>query len=388
MIRRMKVMICLFLILCLSGCWDRKELNEVGVVMGVGIDKADNNQYEVTAQIIKAIKPGQGSSGGSDLPTWSVSAKGKTIMNAIKHLNQATPRHLYWPHLQLIIFGEDLAREGIAPVITWFERDRDSRSGAYLVVTQGKANDLLNQKIELEGIPAKAISDFLERSTLRQITPRKIKLRDLMQILSSPGVDPSLDVINPKMIRGKVETYQLSGTAVFNGDKMVGVITGATVSGAAIRYNEYHYAVVDAKCPGDDDEFFSFQVTDFQNKVKPIMKEDKLTMKMDIFMEGNLIDQTCSANLLEPDKEIRVEEQIATNINTYVKECFQQAAKMGADIYGVGQDLRRHYPEIWKQKQEQEAWESFLNKVTLEINVDVNVRRSGLLMEPTQSKMK
>lgn len=386
MMKWTKVLLCFFLIPCLSGCWDKKELNEVGVVMGVGIDKAENNQYEVTAQLIKAIKPNQGSSGGSDLPTWSVSAKGKTIMNAIKHLNLVTPRHLYWPHLQLIIFGEELAREGIAPVITWFERDRDSRSGAYLVVTQGSAGDLLNQKIELEGIPSKAIADFLERSTLRQISPRKVQLRDLMTTLSTPGVDPTLDVINPKVVRGKVETYQLSGTAVFKEDKLVGIIGGSEVAGIAIRFNEYKYAVLDAKCPGYENEFFSYQVTDFQNNVKPVMIGDKLAIRMDIFMEGNLIDQTCSPNLLEPEMEAKVKEQITANIKEYVMQSFQRAAKMRSDVYGIGQEVRRRYPKVWEQ--EQGDWPTFLRQVTLEINVDANVRRSGLLIEPTQSKIK
>lgn len=386
MINGTKVLMCLFLILLLSGCWDKKELNEVAVVMGVGVDKAENGQYEVTAQTIKAIKPSQGPAGGSELPTWSVSAKGTTIMNAIKHLNQITPRRLYWPHIQLIILGEDLAREGIAPVITWFERDRDSRSGSYLVVTQGTAKELLNQKIELEAIPSKAISDFLDKSNLRQITPRKVKLRNLMSILSTPGIDLSLDVINPKEDRGKVETYQLKGAAVFKKDKLVGFITGSEIAGTAIRFNQYNYSILDAKCPDYENEYFSFQVTDFQNQVKPVLNEDKLKVHMDIFIEGNLIDQTCSDKLLQPGMEQKVEEMIAASLNEYVMECFQQAAAMGADIYGIGRELRRYYPAVWNQKKEE--WPSYLPKVAFDIQVDANIRRSGLIVEPTQLKIK
>ncbi|MFD2656569.1 Ger(x)C family spore germination protein [Gracilibacillus thailandensis] len=193
-IRLALLFVCIVL---LSGCWDKKELNEVAVVIGVGIDKVSEKEgvYEITAQV---IKPQEGDQQGAELPTWSVTAQGETIMDAIKNLNRLSPRRLYWSHLQIIIFSEGLAREGVAPIITWFERDRDSRAGSYVVVTRGSAQDLLNQKIELGSIPAKAMSDLLDSAEQRQIIARKVKLRDFTTVLTTPGIDPSLDVIQPK----------------------------------------------------------------------------------------------------------------------------------------------------------------------------------------------
>ncbi len=207
----------------LTGCWDKKELNEVAVVMGVGIDKVEN-EYKISAQVIKPPSKEEGGGGGSEIPTWSVSATGKTIMGAIRNMNELSPRQLYWAHLQVIIFGDKLAREGIAPVITWFERDRDSRAGALLIVTNGTAEDLLNKKIELGNIPSKSMAELVEGSKLRQISAMEVKLRDLMTMLATPGIDPVLDVINPKEIRGEVETFELDGVAIFNGDKLKGYI--------------------------------------------------------------------------------------------------------------------------------------------------------------------
>lgn len=145
----------------LSGCWDKKELNEVALVIGVGLDKVEDESYKITAQVIKPSS-GQDKAGGSELPTWSISATGKTVMSAIRNLNESSPRRLYWAHLQIIIFGEELARESLSPIITWFERDRDSRAGSYLIVTNGLAEDLLNQKIELGNVPAKSMAELLK----------------------------------------------------------------------------------------------------------------------------------------------------------------------------------------------------------------------------------
>ena len=35
----------------LSGCWDQKELNDIALIDGVGIDKAKDGQVEVTVSI-------------------------------------------------------------------------------------------------------------------------------------------------------------------------------------------------------------------------------------------------------------------------------------------------------------------------------------------------
>ncbi|MFP7202258.1 hypothetical protein SFC08_14910 [Lysinibacillus halotolerans] len=136
----------MILVIFLSGCWDQKELNEIAVVMGVGIDKVEEG-YKITAQVIKPPPKENGATGGSELPTWSVTATGKSVMGTIRNLNELSPRRLYWAHLQIIIFGDAMAREGITPATTWFERDRDSRAGALITVTPGTAEDLLNRKL-------------------------------------------------------------------------------------------------------------------------------------------------------------------------------------------------------------------------------------------------
>ncbi|MBH9787576.1 Ger(x)C family spore germination protein, partial [Clostridioides difficile] len=45
--------ICLLCILTLllSGCWSKRELNELAIVVALGIDKIDE-EYEITVQIV------------------------------------------------------------------------------------------------------------------------------------------------------------------------------------------------------------------------------------------------------------------------------------------------------------------------------------------------
>ncbi len=370
-----------------SGCWDKKELNEVAVVIGVGVDLNSNGEYEITAQVIKPTSQGSSiASGGSELPTWSLSASGRTYTDAVSELNRISPRRLYWPHLQIVIFGQEIAQAGVAPVLTWFERDRDSRSGTFVVVTRGTAEDLLNQKIELGSVPAKSMADLINNAQIRQLPARQMTLRKLTAILAMPGVDPTLDIINPRKIRGKVETYELAGAAIFRGDKMVGSVTTETVHGLAIATNKYENAILTVACPKNEQEYVTFLLTDFQSKLRADWADGRVFAQLRVFIEGNVNDQTCKERVLEPEALKVLEKNIADKVEALVRGMFEEGVQEQADVFGIGRKLRMTHPNTWRMVSKD--WRNELQHVKLEIRTDANVRRGGLVIEPTIDKMK
>ena len=383
MLRFSLILICIML---LSGCWDKKELNEVAVIVGVGIDNEPDGAYKVTAQVIKPTPGGgQQKSSGSEIPTWSLSAKGDTIMEAINNLNKISPRQLYWAHLQIIIFSEATAREGVAPLLSWFERDKDSRAGSYVVVTRGSAESLLNKKVELGNISSKSMVDLLDRAKLRQITASQLKLRVLSTQLITPGIDPVLDVIDPKKIRGKYETYQLTGISVFKDDKMVGFIKDPSSVGTEIAFGQFKNSIIKGVCPKSKKGYFIFQITDFRNKVTPKVHQGDIQIHMNITMEGNLSDQTCPIDLLDSQNLKDIEQQLSANIKKYVQTEFDQAKEWQADIFGIGRELKRYHPKFWDHVGKSK---DYLSHVSFRYQFNVNIRRSGLIMEPTTVRQK
>jgi len=370
----------------LPGCWDRKELNEVAVVLGVGIDGGEQDRFVVTAQVIKPVPSGTAAgAGGSELPTWSVTAAGDTFLDAISELNRVSPRRLYWPHLQIVIFGEQLAKEGIAPAITWFEKSRDSRSGTFVVVTRGKAADILNKKIELGSISSKAMADLLGNAQIRQLPARQLTLRTLTTLLATPGVDVAMDVIDPEEIRGRVETFELSGAAFFDGDKLAGYITNEAVHGLAIASNTYANATIRAACPRESEGRFTYQITDFDSRMRVKEQGGDVTASFDIFVEGNLLDQTCKEDLLDEAALSRVERRIAEKIEKMLKTMFERAAEKQSDVYGIGRELHRRDPAAWKSLESR--WDEKLKDVRIKTDINANVRRTGLVIDPTINKI-
>jgi spore germination protein KC len=385
-----KIMVLLLCMSFLSGCWDNKELNKVAVVMGVGLDKTKDNQYKVTAQVIKPSSKGDGTGtggGGSEIPTWSLSAKGKTTLDAIHNLNRISPRRLYFAHMQLMIIGEDLAKSGVSDVLTWFQRDRDSRSGTLIIMTKGRAEDLLNHKIELGNIPAKAMSDLLRSSDLRSLAARKTTLRDFISRLVTPGVDPSVDVITPQKIRGKIETYHLDGIGIYKEDKFVGYIPDHYSLATEFVFNKFRNGVLTVKCPNKaQKKYLSYLVTDFSSKVKPAVINDQVQYNIDIFMEGNLADQSCPEDLLKPIPKRKVEKALENHVKMMINKTFTESSAKKVDLYGIGRDVRRYYSAYWRKNAGK--WDTILPTVKLNIKVNAHIRRFGLTMDPNITKIK
>ena len=94
----------------ISGCWDKREINELGIVTAVGVDKGKGeNRYSVTIEIANTPPKKSGNSGSDGNETnkaWVGNAEGKSIFDAVRVLSNSSSRRIMWAHNSLIIIGE------------------------------------------------------------------------------------------------------------------------------------------------------------------------------------------------------------------------------------------------------------------------------------------
>src|SRR5690606_17351958 len=103
-----------------GGCWDRRELENLAVVVGIGINLAPEGEgYEVSSQIVRAAQiqsPGGSGSGDEELrPFWILRSRGPTVFEAIRNATLQSSRRLFLSHNQVLVINEAVAREGLMP---------------------------------------------------------------------------------------------------------------------------------------------------------------------------------------------------------------------------------------------------------------------------------
>ncbi|WP_246061693.1 hypothetical protein [Paenibacillus oralis] len=91
------------LLLCLGGCWDRTELNDLALITALAFDQAENNQVRATVQfILPQNQAGGGTMGGGAAGAGAAkrtsvrSEMGRDISDALSKLQREIPRRMFW----------------------------------------------------------------------------------------------------------------------------------------------------------------------------------------------------------------------------------------------------------------------------------------------------
>ncbi|MGF7186370.1 Ger(x)C family germination protein [Desulfitispora alkaliphila] len=125
------ILVLLITLIFITGCWNRVELSERALVMGTGIDKGEEGTVKVTIQVLQPIKKGVPAAGiggdGSENAVWVVTSTGETLFDAARNFVKQSGRTLFWQYNEIIVIGEEAAREGILPLLDFFVRDHELR---------------------------------------------------------------------------------------------------------------------------------------------------------------------------------------------------------------------------------------------------------------------
>lgn len=126
--RRMVILICVLVLISipLTGCWSRKELSDLAVAIGLGIDRTDKG-YRVTVQIVAPSLAAASSGGAGGPPALVVATESATIMEALRKLTTMLPRKVYLSHLSMLLLDESMARRASAS--RWISCSGITRSG-------------------------------------------------------------------------------------------------------------------------------------------------------------------------------------------------------------------------------------------------------------------
>ncbi|MGM0879963.1 MAG: hypothetical protein ACQEXQ_02865 [Bacillota bacterium] len=78
-----------------TGRWGRREMSDISIVAGLGIDQGTNKKYKVSLQVINpgGIAVSKGTEGGS--PTYLFQGEGVTVFEAFRRTTKGMPRNSY-----------------------------------------------------------------------------------------------------------------------------------------------------------------------------------------------------------------------------------------------------------------------------------------------------
>ena len=375
----------IFLMLILSGCWSKRELSELALVAAFGIDYIDD-EFAISVQVIDPSQVSSKQPSGGKSPVVTYHANGKTVFEAVRKILALSPRKLYFAHLQLVVIGEELAKNGLRDTVDFLARDQEIRNDFTLIVSQqATAKDVLNVLTPIEKVPANRMLNSLKVTQDAWGSTLEVDIEDLVTDLgvsNQYSVLSAIEVLGDKSLGidqtnvDRIETpvkLKFTGLAIFNEDKLVGYMDEYDSKSFNYLNDKIKSTIEIISCPSDGE--LTTEITQSNTKTKGIVKDGKPIINVSIDIVQNVAEVKCDIDLTEL-KTIdwinrQTEEHIKKNLDK-VLNTLQENYR--ADILGFGEAIHRTDPKLWKDINND--WEEIYPGV--EVNVKVNANTQGL----------
>lgn len=369
----------------ISGCWDRKEINDIAFVIGIAIDKEKDN-YRSSLQI---ALPGQsgatGSEGGGggtsgDKSWFILSNTAKTFHRTSLEGQKALSRRIYYAHRRTLLIGEDLAREGVAPMLDLMTRYPLNRFSALPVVTRGEAYKVMDTDAPIEKFPSEMVRELC---FLNMRNPRSLKT--FIDSILSEGVDPFLPIASvadtvPKNWKDTKTNIKMDGLAIFKKDKLVGMIDKAPADALILAMGEANAPEVMVEAPRGEGDIF-IKLNENNSSLHPSVKNDKVKVNIQLYAKGVIVDNESNYGDRREEEILKLNDAIHKKIKSDIEEGIRLVQqKYHADILGIGRSIHQHLPAEWDKMKDR--WDIIYPDVEVTVIPHVIIENVGVINKP------
>ncbi len=392
-----------FLASTLTGCWSRREIETLGFVTALGVDRTEEGEIEITVHIAKPFAVARGTEGGvsTEKGFWTVSSTGSTAFEAMRNLLLQSPRRPFYAHNRFILIGEEYARAGVKDILDLFARNGETRRLARVEVIKGStAKDFMQQvEFELERLPSEGeegISRSVEVGLSSQ--PVECTLNSFLQWLETEGMEPiavRLELIPKKpdapinvgeLLREQVRaSSKHGGAAVFKGDKLVGWLDETEMRGVNWVTGKVKSGILVIDQPNEKGKLVSLEILRAKSKFQPEVKNAQVSVTVKIEAEASLGEIQGTLDPMKyPQAWTEMESQMAEAIKREVMAAISKAKELNSDIFGFGAALNRKQPKEWASLKDR--WDLEFQRIDVKLEVEAKLRRMGLVTRSSEPK--
>lgn len=401
--RSFAVLLVISLILPLGGCWDRKEVETRGFVLGVAIDQVspeeadayrtgavlDKRQdfervpvtgaspvYRMTLQfpVIKRAKPTGPTSGGGgeEAAFWNISGVGPALYAINREFNTRVSIAPFYEHMQVLVISESVARGGIRRLLDFFFRDPEMRRRTRVFVTEQDAASVLQVKPQIEDYTP----IYLERIPENDVRNARIASKVDLGVLSQ-NIHSGTDFVIPKVTPWGRE-LKVAGGTVFKGDKMVGWLSEDELQAAKYAFDAAKGDFITVPCPEHPHCPTTVEINRASTSTKVTIQDSRPSFALKVQMGGNLSEQMCDEfdDVFEPSFLRKVEAQVAKHMQDKIESTMARLQReLQADVTHLGTEVHRQQPDTWKQIKDN--WAEIYPTVDVSVKVEVNLKLVG-----------
>lgn len=424
-----------------SNSYVSRRIEHLAYVLVLGIDKGEKAKLKISTQFINVSSSSSGASSDSSQIVLT-SCEANSMFSGLNLLNSYIGKEINLAHCSVVVFSEEIAKEGISSEIYSLINNEEIRSSANIVVTNCKAYDYINNsKPNLENLTSKYFDTFDITSKLTGYFSN-ITLGDFFNNLSESNSDPiavlgglnstarseenksssnsseesssSSNSGNSGNINGEasnsnsssqdveeqekqdIETNQNNlvagkssivgrrgtedlGLAIFSGDKYIGELTVWESICHSLITNSIDTCIISVEDPLVENKQLEIQLSpNKKSKITSNIENGAININIELNLIANIISLNSNINYEDTDTINKISTATQNRLNDELNKYFDKTARK----YNI--DIDKYYLSILKYFPYQKNFDDFnykekLKNANFNCNTHVNIISSLLI---------
>lgn len=378
-----KIKYIILLLPLLSGCYNYRELNELGITTAVSIDYKDNN-FILIAEVVNPIKQ-QDVSASNNSPFVNFTSVAPSIQEAFRNTVLESPRQLYLSQLEIILVSEEIINNHLEEFLEFFSREPETRTEIKVIIakTDESTKGITIQSL-LTNFSSSNILESLEVQNKLLGLTQEVTINELLNMY----LDPNLEIVLPSMIlygssdigdeKENITTsipktlVKVGTTSVIKDGKILGYLSEEESKTVNLINGNLTKTIL--KIPYEDG-YVVFEPNRIKTKQKLNIKDNKITIEISGFSKIKEFHTNKNIKNMKTVEELN--KYFNKEIENMIKDNFNQIReKYNTDMFGF-QELYYRTDHKYFKKYCSNWYETTFPNIKLEVKSNIKLYEKG-----------
>ena len=378
-----KIKYIILLLPLLSGCYNYRELNELGITTAVSIDYKDNN-FILIAEVVNPIKQ-QDVSASNNSPFVNFTSVAPSIQEAFRNTVLESPRQLYLSQLEIILVSEEIINNHLEEFLEFFSREPETRTEIKVIIakTEESTKGITIQSL-LTNFSSSNILESLEVQNKLLGLTQEVTINELLNMY----LDPNLEIVLPSMIlygssdigdeKENITTstpktlVKVGTTSAIKDGKILGYLSEEESKMVNLINGNLTKTIL--KIPYEDG-YVVFEPNRIKTKQKLDIKDNKITIEISGFSKIKEFHTT--KNIKNMKTVEKLNKYFNKEIENMIKDNFNQIReKYNTDMFGF-QELYYRTDHKYFKKYCSNWYETTFPNIELEVKSNIKLYEKG-----------
>lgn len=374
------ILVILVTFLC-TGCWNYKELSELGITTAMSISK-EGDEYVLVLELMNIVDSEKSNLDQSPITT--ISGRGKTIFEAARSMNKLTSKIFFLADVDYVFLDKSVLTEDPKEIMDFLVRDT-RLSLNFLIITSEETSgeDILSSISHFNTNSAKNLYEIINNSEERFGGIKALHVRDYIASNLETGsniIYPNVVVENKDSSNNKsLENSKSDGSVrvkdmiFFDSNKNIVHLNDNVMKGYNFLNNNIKNATVSIPCDGGS---FTIETLESKFDTKDKLSSDKLLIKGEVGAE--IVYYGCTFNLDNTKELSKISKLAEKEVENYIEEALNLAKKHEYDFLNIGSYIYKNNKNYFDFKNNNWNKEG-LSKINFDYNIDVSLYKQGNL---------